>query len=170
MAYQVAAQEKLGEAPHTITGLVQLMRGVNPPASLAFAELGYPRNTHNLSEGEGLPVQGSPLDEVTRCTGLDTCAAVCFLNTDNALAYVYHANTGTVPYSAFQAAMIAIGAGAAPYRTVFIVYAHRNATDRGYQDAIADLERWRVPANNIVEITHLFLNQFGMNNLLQIGY
>jgi hypothetical protein len=170
MAYRVAAKQEVGQQFYTVTGLVQLMGGSNPPATLAFGELGKPQNTHNLGEGEGMPVQQSPIDEVTRCTGLTSCAAVCYLNADNGLAYIYHANTGTIHYDAFQAAMVAIGSGGPAHKTVYITYAHPKASDAGYQATIADLERWRVPANNIVEITHLFFPQFGMNNLLQIGY
>lgn len=167
--YRVAAKWEIGQNFYTVTGLVQLMSGQQPPAAIAFPRLGTPANTHNLGEGQGMAVQMSPMDEVTRATGLHSCASVCYLNAANGLAYVYHANAGSVSFAEFRAAMVAIVAGV-NYGTVYIAYAHRQGTDHSYQQNINNLIAWGVPAANIVEITDLFLNEFGMNNHLQIGY
>jgi hypothetical protein len=170
MAYQVPAAANIGANAYTITGVIQLMAGANPPANIAFPQLGNPPNTHDLGPNQGMPVQMSPFPEVTRAWGLITCASVCYVNSANALAYVFHANAGGVSHAQFMAAMVAIGSGGPAHNTVYIAYAHPNATDAGYQATINDFVAWGVPTNNIVEITNLFLNQFGMNNLLQIGY
>ena len=146
------------------------MGSVNPPANIAFPSLGNPPNTHNLGVGQGMSVQGGPLAEVTRSIGLITCGSVCFLNSANAQAYVLHANAGHVSNAQFMTAMAAILAGPPPYNTIYIGYAHPNATDPGYQASIADFILWTVPTNNIVEITHLPVGMFGMNNHFQIGY
>ena len=167
--YRVAAEWAIGENFLTIPSLLQLMSSQHPPATIAFPRLGNPANTHSLAEGEGLAVQSSPLDEVTRATGLHTCASVCYLNGTNGLAYVYHSNVGHLSFVEFRVAMVAILAGV-NYANVYIAYAHRQPTDHGYQQNIDDLVAWGVPAANIVEITDLFLNEFGMNNYLQIGY
>ena len=170
MAYRVAAAPAIGQQSYTITYLLQLMSGVNPPANIAFPSLGNPPNTHDLYTGQAMPVQGSPIPEVTRAVGLISCGSVCFLNSANSLAYVLHANVGYVTQAQFMAAMVAIAAGPAPYNTVYIAYAHPDPTDPGYQATIADFVHRGVPTNNIVEITNLLVNTFGMNNLLQIGY
>lgn len=170
MAYTVPAAPGLGQQTYTITYLLQLMGGVNPPANVAFPTLGNPPNTHNLLTGQAMPVQGGPIAEVTRAVGLISCGSVCFLNGANGLAYVLHANVGHVSHAQFMNAMVAIAAGPAPHNTVYIAYAHPGPTDPGYQGTIADFINWGVPTNNIVEITNLALNMFGMNNLLQIGY
>jgi hypothetical protein len=170
MAYRVPAAAAIGANTYTIPGVIQLMAGPHPPASITFPMLGNPPNTHNLGPNQGMPVQMSPVAEVTRSIGLITCASVCYLNTANNLAYVFHANAGHVSQANFTAAMVAIGSGGPAHPTVVIAYAHPNATDAGYQATINSFVAWGVPTNNIVEITHLFLPQFGMNNLLQIGY
>lgn len=167
--YRVAAEWEIGQNFITIPGLIQLMSSQHPPATIAFPQLGTPVNTHELAEGEGMAVQMSPLDEVTRATALHSCAAVCYLNTTNGLAYVYHANAGSVSFAEFRIAMVAILAEV-NYGAVLIAYAHRQPTHHTYQQTINDFVAWGVPAANIVEITDLFLNEFGMNNYLQIGY
>jgi hypothetical protein len=170
MAYQVAAAQNVGPAAQTIPGVLLAMGGALPPANIIFSLFPRIPNTHNLGQGQGRPVRESPIAEVTRSIGLISCASVCYLNTANNLAYVFHANTGAVSQGQFMAAMVAIDSGGPTHATVNIAYAHQNANDQGYQDTINDLQGWGVPPNNIVEITHLLVNQFGMNNLLQIGY
>lgn len=170
MAYTVAAAQNLGTNTYTITSVIQLMASQNPPATIAFPSLGNPPNTTNLGPTQGAPIQASPAVEVVRSFGLITCASVCFVNAGSTTGYVFHANAGHVSNADFLTAMTAIGAGAGPYNHVYIAYAHPNASDGGYQQSIASLVGWGIPTNNIVEITNLFLPQFGMNNLFQIGY
>jgi hypothetical protein len=170
MAYLIPAEQNIGNQFYTITGLIQLVSGNNPPASISLPTLGNPPGaTTNLGVRQGATIDWSPNPAVTRSFGLISCASVCFVNTATGIAYVYHANAGSVPDAEFNDAMDAIGA-AAPYNTVYIAYAHPNNTDRGYQDCIARLVARGIPTNNIVEISNLLLGQFGLNNNLQIGY
>lgn len=170
MAFTVSAAPVMGHIPHTIPGVILMVNVPVPPANIAFPGLGNPPNTHNLLTGQAMPVQLSPVPEVTRAVGLISCGSVCFVNVANNLAYVLHANAGHVSNAQFMNAMVAIAAGPAPHNTVNIAYAHPNATDPGYQATIADFILWGVPTNNIVEITNLPVSFFGMNNALQIGY
>lgn len=169
MAFTIPAAPGFGQIRRTIPGVVNLMGGANPPANIAFPSLGGTPNSHFLMTGESMPVQRSPVPEVTRAVGLITCASVCFHNTANDLAYVLHTGSGLVTHVQFMAAVTAILAGP-PFDTVYIAYAHRSATDPGYQAAVANFVNWGVPTNNIVEITNLPYDMFGMNNELQIGY
>ncbi|MCG8436124.1 MAG: hypothetical protein MJA83_19060 [Gammaproteobacteria bacterium] len=171
MAYTVPAAQNLGHQAYTVTGVIQLMAGNNPPASIAFPNLGNPPgNTQTVPVSHGVAIQTSPNAEVVRSAPLITCASVCYVNSQSTVGYVYHANAGHVPNADFNNAMLAIGAAGPPYNTVYIAYAHPGDSDQGYQATIGDLVNWGVPTNNIVEITNLFIHQFGMNNLLQIGY
>jgi len=170
MPYSVPATQNLGDQTYTITNVIQLMSGANPPANIAFPMLGNPVGaTTNLGVNQGAAIQWAPADAVTRAIGLITCASVCYVNADNGEAYVYHANTGHVTNPNFLTAMGAIHA-AAPYDSVYIAYAHLGNTDQGYQDTLTDFVTWGIPTNNIVEITNLFIGQFGLNNNLQLGY
>ncbi|MFY0525287.1 hypothetical protein ACN28I_19790 [Archangium gephyra] len=168
MAYRVPATQSLGANAYTVSSVLQAVSGINPPASIAFPMLGS--STVTLGPSQGSPIQGGAVTAVVRSIGLITCASVCFVNANSTTAYVFHANAGSVSHGNFTAAMTAIGAGGGPYNGVYIAYAHPGATDPGYQSTIADLVNWGVPTHNIVEITHVFVPQFGMNNGLQIGY
>jgi hypothetical protein len=132
--------------------------------------LGNPPNTNNLGPGQGMVIAMGAIPQVNRSIGLITCASVCYVNTANNTSYVYHANAGHVPHADFLIAMAAIGAAGPVYNTVYISYAHLNATDAGYQASTADFVNWGVPTHQIVEITHLLVGQFGTNHQLHIGY
>jgi hypothetical protein len=170
MAYTVAAAEKVGEQSLTVMSLIQLLGSKTPPTTIAFPDLGNPPNTTDLPEKEGKEIPLSGDAQVVRAFGLHTCASVCYVSSKTALGYVFHANAGSVSFAQFQTAIQAIGAKASTYNTVYIAYAHQNATDKSYQGTIADLIKWGIPTENVVEITNLFKNQFGMNNMFHLGY
>jgi hypothetical protein len=169
MAYRVPAAATVVGGPHTVVNVVNAMAAPMPPANISFPLLGNPPATNSLGPGQGMVIAAGAVPQVNRSIGLITCASVCYVNTANNTGYVYHANAGDVPHGDFVTAMGAIGA-VPPYGTVYIAYAHPNATDQGYQQSIQDFVNWGVPTNQIVEITHLFVGQFGTNNQLQIGY
>lgn len=171
MSYSVDANQNFGEQWLTITGLIQLMSGKNPPNSISFPSLGNPAGaTTSLGVGQGNVVTWGPNNAVTRSIGLISCASICFINTITGTAYVYHANTGHITNGGFNAIMGYIGAAGPVFNSVYITYTHPGNTDQGYQDSVTDMVNWGVPTNNIVEITNLFLQLFGLNNNLQLGY
>ena len=166
MAYTVPAAQSIGTNTYTITSVLQLMSGHNPPANIAFPSLGG--GGTSLSTGQAAAIAWSPAPNIVRAVGLITCASICFVNSTNGNGYVLHANVGAITNADFTNAMNAIGAP--PYANVYIALAHPNATDPGYQKSVADMVTWGIPTNNIVEITNLYLNMFGLNNAFQIGY
>jgi hypothetical protein len=170
MAYTVAAAPEVGGQTFTIVSLIQALRSKTPPTSIGFPNLGKPSNTTSLAENEGLEIPFSGDEQVVRSVNLLTCASVCYVSTKSGNGYVYHANAGVVSFAKFQDAIKGIGAKPSTYNTVYIAYAHQGASGKGYQDTIAELISWEIPSENIVEITNLFMNQWGMNNLLQLGY
>jgi hypothetical protein len=171
MAYTVPAAAQIGQQNYTVTGVIQLMASTNPPANIAFPNLGNPAgHTTNLWVGQGAAINLNQNAQVTRAIGLISCASFCFVDSQTGVGYVYHANVGSIDQAAFATAIHAMGSAGPPYNSVYIAMAHPNATDPGYQGSIQSLIGWGVPTNNIVEITHLFMGQFGLNNLLQIGY
>jgi hypothetical protein len=151
-----------GEDLLTITTVIRnASMGITP---IKFGRLG---TGLAVPPNRGAEIQLSTHAGVVRTTTLITCAAVCYVREDR--GYVYHANAGSVSQTAFQTALDAIHAHA-PYHDVYIAYAHPNASDGGYQGDIANLVAWGIPTNNVVELTHVFLPEFGLNNLLQLGY
>ena len=171
MSYSIQAAQSLGTGAYTIGGLVRLLVSDNPPSTVAFPMLASPPGTTtSLTPGAGAAIQFGTQEAVVRAFGLITCASVCYTNTTNAVSYVYHANAGAISQASFDTAITAIGAGTAPYASVFVVYAHPNASDPEYQESVHPLVSWGVPTEQVVEISNLFAPQFGQNNLLQIGY
>jgi hypothetical protein len=166
MSYVVAAAQNTGSNSYTITSVIQLMGSTHPPANIAFPNLG-PGGT-NLITGQSAPITLGGAPPIVRSIGLVSCASACFVNGANGHGYVYHANVGAISNAAFNNAMHAIGAP--PYANVYVALAHPNASDAGYQQSVTDMIAWGIPTNNIVEITNLSLNMFGLNDSLQIGY
>jgi hypothetical protein len=167
MPFHVAAAQNYGPNAFTITGLIQILNVPNPPAIVAFQTLG--------GGGQSLPSPGmsaaialSPVPAIVRAVSLITCASVCYVNGANGQGFVYHSPSGTVPQNAFHLALNAIGAP--PSGQVFIALAHPGPTDAGYQQTVANFVAWGIPPNNIVEISQLMLNMFGLNTNFQIGY
>ena len=170
MSYTVSAAPNIGTQGLTVTGLIQLMSSQHPPATVSLQSLGNPHNHHDLTPHQGHAITQGENPEVVRSIGLVSCASVCYVNNANPpIGYVFHANAGSLSASNFQAATTALGA-LAPYNTVYIAYAHPDASDHGYQQNVAALVGWGIPTNNIVEITHLAVYNFGLNNVLQLGY
>jgi hypothetical protein len=167
MPFHVAAAQDFGNNPLTITGLIQILNVPNPPATVAFQTLG-PGGLSLHSPGQGAPIALNPVPTVVRSIGLITCASVCYINSANGQGFVYHANSGVVRQDAFQLALNAIGAP--PNGQVYIALAHPDPTDAGYRETVANFVAWGIPPNNIVEISELMLNMFGLNTSFQIGY
>lgn len=171
MAYTVPAAQSFGEQAYTITGVIQLMSSTTPPTEIAFPR--FPDSQFAIEreyQGQGASIAQGPDDRAVVAAGLQSCAAVCYVNTQSTTGYVYHSPMGDISQASFQQAMSAIQAVGPPYTTVYVAYAHRDATDQGYQSGIASLVNLGVPTNNIVEITNLVLGEFGLNNLFQLGY
>jgi hypothetical protein len=171
MSYSIQAAQALGTDSYTIGGLVQLLGSENPPQTVGFPLLPSPAGqTTNLTPGQGATIQFTAQAQVVRAFGLITCASVCYTNATNGVSYVYHANAGAISQASFNTAIDAIGADDAPYGSVFVAYAHPGASDAGYQASVQSLVNWGVPTQQVVEISNLFVTQFGQNNLLQLGY
>jgi hypothetical protein len=174
MSYSVVASAALGGG-YTVVGLVQTLGSQNPPAVAAFQMLPSPvGHTTSLAINDGASIQFADPDQVVRAFSLITCASVCYTNSATGTSYVYHANAGVIGQASFNTAIGAIGAIAAAgpplYPSVFVAVAHPGASDPGYQASVQALVGWGVPTNQVVEISNLFLPQFGLNNLLQLGY
>lgn len=114
-----------------------------------------------------------PIDinhNLTRAVGLITCACVIYVSTDpeaNAVAVVQHINSGVLNLENIGQASAALGNP--PANSIYVIYAHRNFTDGGYQGAINLLVNHAIPENHIIEIENLHFDFFGINNLGQIG-
>ena len=167
MPFHVAAAQDFGNNALTITGLIQRLSAPNPPATIAFRMLA-PEGLNLDSPGEGAPIALNPVPAVVRSIALISCASVCYINGATGQGFVYHANVGVVHQDAFEFALNAIGAP--PYGQVYIALAHPGPTDAGYQQTVANFVAWGIPPNNIVEISQLYLNMFGLNTSFQIGY
>jgi hypothetical protein len=140
----------------------------DPGKVIDFSRLS--RNLVPVGRDDGGIVNLGEADQGIRASGLISCAAVCFLNTVAGVGYVYHANVGDVPRGTFDTIMDDIGARALPrYAGAAVAYAHQDASDRGYDNAVRDLRNW-LDQGQLVQITHLPLNEFGMNGHFQIGY
>lgn len=172
MPAHVKAAEKVAPPEEARPLTTVLADGENDPGKvIAFSELA--RGFTEVSEGEGAVVPFGDDKRGVRATGLHTCAAICFVNTRGSgepVGYVYHANAGSISYSTFIEIIKAIGARAgSDYLGVYVAYAHRYDTDGPHDRSVADLRKW-LDKGKLVQITNVFLNQFGMNGHFQIGY
>lgn len=144
------------------------------PNEIDFSLLTAPKDrTFEVHEKTGHLVQFGAAPYLVRALGLLTCAAVCFVNweeADEPRGYVYHANSGNVPWDTFKEIIAAIGATESSYRHVQVLYAHPNKTDGGYQKNIDELHRWLLSKGRVVEVTHLALANFSMNQTIEVGY
>lgn len=166
MSYIVAATPVLGQNSYTISRVLQLMSSEHPPTEIAFPVLGG--GGTSLTTGQGASIWMGEIPNVVRSVGLLSCASFCFVN-ENGRGYGYHGNVGVLPEAEFKIAMREIGAP--PYDAVLIAVAHPGDTGETYQRSIADLVRWGIPTENIVEITDIAVfDMFGLNNWFQIGY
>jgi hypothetical protein len=164
MSYILKALPDPGQDFPTVTTLFSRLRSPFAPREMAFA--GLQGKAFSLVTGAGAPISFTGDDRVVRAVGLSTCASICFLNTMQAKGYVYHAPSGTVSLEEFGYARKAIGGD---LDHLFVVLAHREGRS-GYEDTLDEFESWGVPANNMVEITHLAMSNFGLNHMLQLGY
>lgn len=169
MPAHVKAEWKIAEEARALTSV--LADGEREPGKLiAFAELA--KGLTAVSEGEGAVVAYGEAGQGVRATGLHTCASICFVNSGRGgpAGYVYHANAGAIEYGTFIEIIKAIGARAGgEYEGVYVAYAHRDDSDGSHDRSVADLRKW-LDKGKLVQITNLFLNQFGMNGHFQIGY
>lgn len=169
MAAHVKAADDLSEDARALTSVVQEGE-LSPGKVIAFSRLD--KGFTQVSENKGELVRLGGADSGVRAPGLHSCAAVCFLNTNHAdgdvVGYVLHANTGTIPYATFMEIIKAIG-GRQKNAGVYVAYAHRGNTDKGHDNTVKDLREW-LDKGKLVQITNLFLNEFAMNGLFQIGY
>lgn len=106
-----------------------------------------------------------------KAVGLITCACVIYVSTwpnANAIAHLHHAPSGLITNRDINTALAALGNNI-PMGSVYVIYAHPNAHDDGYQDSINTLINRNINTNNIIEICELNSGTFGVNNLGQIG-
>jgi hypothetical protein len=169
MPAHVRAAEKIApeEETRSLTSVLQAGE-TDPGKEIAFSRLA--RGFTEVSEGIGAVVAFGDADQGVRATGLHTCAAICFVNSGRGgpAGYVYHANAGAIDYGKFMEIIRAIGARD-EYEGALVAYAHRYNSDAPHERTIADLRKW-LGKGKLVQITNLFLNEFGMNGHFQIGY
>lgn len=174
MITHVRASDNIGKDAHSVESVVAA--SVPPdrePNVITFSVLEAPKGaTIEIREAEGHLVEFGKDQHLVRAIGLLSCAAVCFVNTehrDDLRGYVYHANSGTVPWETFGEIMKAIEATGPNYRHVDVIYAHPRASDQGYWKNLDELDRW-LRNGRVVEVTHLLAPNFGMNQSVQVGY
>ncbi|WP_271765093.1 hypothetical protein [Aquimarina algiphila] len=169
MSYTVSCSPGVGNNYITITGLLQLFSTPNPPQTISFPSFSK-KDQRTLSEGEGSIIEfDASFPSSLISIRLNTCASICIVNSQNTKAYVLHAKSGIIRREEFDEALNAMGNQVRP-RHLSIVYAHPGPSDNNYKNSIMQLEWWNVPSDNIVEITNVPGVQFGLNNLLQLGY
>jgi hypothetical protein len=126
----------------------------------------------NVSEEDGHLVKFGKDPFMVRALGLNTCAAVCFVNreySDDLTGYVYHALSGTVRQNTFEKIMKEIEASS-PYRRIEVIYAHPKGSDQGYRKNMDELDLWLRGNAKVVEVTHVPGVSFAMNQSVQVGY
>ncbi|HEY1619446.1 MAG TPA: hypothetical protein VGG25_17630 [Streptosporangiaceae bacterium] len=166
----VKAAEKVAPAEEAQSLVAVLRAGeADPGKVIAFSELAS--GLTGVAEDQGAVVAIGEASQGVRATGLHTCAAICFVNSGRGgpAGYVYHANAGAINYGKFMEIIGAIGARG-EFEELYVVYAHRDDSDRSHERTIAELRNWLRQGGKLVQITNLFLNQFGMNGHFQIGY
>ncbi len=170
MPAHVKAEEKVApsEEAQSLAGVLRAGEA-DPGKRIAFSELA--RGFTEVSEDQGAVVAIGEASQGVRATGLHTCAAICFVNSGSGgpVGYVYHANAGAIDYGKFMEIIKAIGARG-EFEGLYVAYAHRGDSDRSYESTVADLRKWLREGGKLVQITNVFLNQFGMNGHFQIGY
>jgi hypothetical protein len=83
-----------------------------------------------LGRGETFLLARNSGQTVERAWGLMSCASLIYYGNVGD-AYVHHANTGDVGRGGFKTAISALNTAAV---NAWIIYAHPNNTDAGYQD------------------------------------
>lgn len=173
MIYYVKASQNVGRDPQTFRSVVEAARQAEgkPPPEIIFSGLPSGGTTVDVRETEGATVQLGADQYTVRAVGISSCAAVCFLYEDEYKelhAYLYHANTGKVPWEKFLEIMKEIGAEESRYKRVQVLYVHPGAADKYHQYA-DELERWLRSAV-VVDVSHLPGQIFAMNQGTVVGY
>lgn len=176
MIYHIKASGSISEDSRSFETVVKYsVPADKEPNEISFSLLPSPSGkTFEVSENHGHLVKFGKDPYLVRAVGLISCASVCFVNradSSDLRGYVYHANTGTVPWEKFGEIMKEIGAtDTSAYKHVQVLYAHPNATDSGYQRNLDELNRWLYDRARVIEVTHLFISEFGMNHSVEVGY
>lgn len=174
MITHVKASEKTGDGAQLFQYVVDTsVAPEKDPPVITFSMLEAKGKVIDVSENNGHAVIFGEGPYLVRAMGLQTCAAVCFVNreySDDLKGYVYHANTGTVPNATFKEIMKAIDAKEHLYKHVHVIYAHPKGSDSGYRNNMDELDRWLLSKAKIVEVTHVPGVSFGMNQSVQVGY
>ncbi len=161
-----------GGNPITIPALA-LWAGTHNGEDASFPYL--QGNLHALGTHDaGLLQFGGDLSRML-AVGMTSCASVIYVSTHPnapAVAWVHHANTGTLTYGDVATALTHLGIlsihqGVA---SVFVIYAHPKPTDSGYAQGVGVLVSNGIPPDNIVEIDELKNSSFGINSHGQIGF
>jgi hypothetical protein len=158
---------EVGTKPINLGGLFTLFLSDKPPTSVEFADLGN-KNVQELDTGESAKVEPSETLEIKRAKGLITCASVCYLDRESGIGFVHHANVGSVSWDRFQEAMKAIENRQT--RKVFVAYAHKGPSNSVTESNIGQLIQFGIRPENLVEITDLPYDNFGMNGYFQLGF
>lgn len=174
MITHVRASENIGDEARLFQYVVETSVPLEKdPPVITFSVLESKGKVIDVSENNGHAVIFGEDPYLVRAMGLQTCAAVCFVNrehSDDLKGYVYHANTGTVPNATFKEIMKAIDAQEHLYRHVHVIYAHPKGSDGGYTKNMDELDRWLLSKGKIVEVTHVPGVSFGMNQSVRVGY
>jgi hypothetical protein len=90
--------------------------------------------------------------------------------------YVHHAGSGVECKRDFERAIAALAAAlgvepaeATPTRDVFCIYAHEK-DEAGYRKSVKEIIGYGLNADRVFQLFNLSTNQFGINNLGQLGY
>ena len=155
------------EQPINITSMIKrVANGVhNGPVPCLLAE----QNVIQVHQQEDQTIELSINSICAKALPLLTCAAVIYASTnpnDKPIAYIQHILSGVLSEQDIKNALSALKTE--NEKDVCIIYAHPNASDSGYSEAIHLLEQ-RFDPNKIVEIEKLTACSFGINNLGMIG-
>jgi hypothetical protein len=155
------------EQPINITSMIKrVANGVhNGPVPCLLAE----QNVIQVHQQEDQTIELSINSICAKAIPLLTCAAVIYASTnpnDKPIAYIQHILSGVLSEQDIKNALSALKTE--NEKDVCIIYAHPNASDSGYSEAIHLLEQ-RFDPNKIVEIEKLTACSFGINNLGMIG-
>jgi hypothetical protein len=155
------------EQPINIISMVKrVAKGVNSgPVPCLLAE----QNVIQVPQQKDHTIILSTNSICAKAIPLLTCAAVIYASAnpnDKPVAYIQHILSGLLSEQDIANSLSALETK--NEKDVCIIYAHPNASDSGYSEAIHLLEQ-RFDPNKIVEIEKLTACSFGINNLGMIG-
>ena len=108
-----------------------------------------------------------------KAINLLSCASVVLENTSltapTPQAFVYHAPSGVMSNSDTTSALDEVR-GDGNHVNIVVVFAHPGPESQGYTNSLNNIINAGVPTNQIIEITDLPVDSFGMNQNGFLGY